>query len=564
MTEEHYGPTSDLSKALHAMKYRGERESFKQAMARIANTLSDDDDHFDAFFHILLNMRFLPAGRVQSDIGSPRQVTAFNCFVSRTIEDSMDGIMDAAKEAAATMRLGGGIGFDFSPIRPRGALIKSLGSASSGVVSFMEIFNAVCGTIASAGDRRGAMMGVLRVDHPDIEEFIEAKTKPGVLTNFNVSVGVTDEFMEAVISDDTFDLRFKGAVYSTVNARYLWDKIMRATWDWAEPGILFIDRINKMNNLYYCETIASTNPCGEVPLPPYGACLLGSFNLTKYVTSEGFDADLFVDDIIEVTRAMDNVIDNTGYPLEEQRLEAESKRRMGLGVTGVANAGEMLGFGYGSTEFCEWLDEVMGTLANSAYQTSALLAKEKGPFPLFERENYFRSRYLEVLGDHTLSMIAKHGIRNSHLLSFAPTGTISLCADNVSSGIEPVFSEWQERVIIMDGGPVVKSVKDWGYAHGIKGKTTNQCTVDDHLRVLNVASKWSDSAVSKTVTVGSNTSWSDFKDVYMRAYKAGCKGCTTFRPDGKRFGVMKAKDEDGESEGAACYIDPDTGSKTCE
>lgn len=259
----HYGPTLPVSEAMHKSKYRGRGESFKEAMARVANTLADDDEHFYKFADILWDMRFIPAGRVQAAVGSPRRVTAFNCFVSGTLPDSMEGIHDMLKEAAITMKLGGGIGFAFSTLRPRNDLIRSLESRSSGAVSFMQPFDATCGTVASAGDRRGAMMSILRIDHPDVEEFIEAKTNSHNLTNFNISVGITDEFMNAVVNGDMFDLRFGGRVYSTVDARYLWEKLMRATWDWAEPGVLFLDRINEMNNLYYCEKIAATNPCGR-------------------------------------------------------------------------------------------------------------------------------------------------------------------------------------------------------------------------------------------------------------------------------------------------------------
>jgi len=260
MTEKHYGPTLPISEETHARKHRLTGETFREAMSRIANILSDTPEHFYAYRQILLEQKFLPGGRIQAAIGSPRKTTAFNCYVSRTIDDSMDGIMDAAKEAAKTMRLGGGIGYDFSTIRPKNDLIVSLDSKSSGPISFMEIYDAICKTVSSAGARRGAQMGVLRVDHPDIEDFVEAKTNKDKLTQFNISVGITDEFMQAVEEGKDFDLKFQGRVYKRVDARYLWDKIMRATWDWAEPGVLFIDRINEMNNLWYCETIAATNP----------------------------------------------------------------------------------------------------------------------------------------------------------------------------------------------------------------------------------------------------------------------------------------------------------------
>jgi ribonucleoside-diphosphate reductase alpha chain len=280
-----YGPTIGISEEIHAMKYRSKGEDFKSSQTRIAEALRDGPEHFEAFRHILYDMRFLAAGRVQAAMGAPRRVTPYNCFVSLKIEDSMDGIMNAAREAAKTMQLGGGIGYDFSTLRPNGALIKGLDSRSSGPLSFMGIFDAVCKTIASAGHRRGAQMGVLRVDHPDIAAFIKVKNNTTTLTQFNLSVGVTDKFMEAVKEGHDFDLVFEGRVYDTIDARALWDDILRSTWDWAEPGILFMDRINKKNNLWYCETIAATNPCGEQPLPPNGACLLGSFNIVKYIAT---------------------------------------------------------------------------------------------------------------------------------------------------------------------------------------------------------------------------------------------------------------------------------------
>jgi ribonucleoside-diphosphate reductase alpha chain len=560
-----YGPSLAISEEIHATKYRAEAESFREAMSRIANTLADDPQHFYKLRDILLPQRFLPGGRVQSSIGSPRRTTAFNCFVSGTIHDSMDGIMEAARDAAQTMRLGGGIGYDFSTIRPRGDKIISLDSKASGVVSFMEIFNAVCKTVSSAGNRRGAQMGVLRIDHPDIEEFIEAKTNETELTKFNISVGVTDEFMEAVVKGREFELRFNGQVYKRVDARYLRDKVMRAAWDWAEPGILFIDRINEMNNLYYCETISATNPCGEQPLPPHGACLLGSFNLVKYLnhinTKPEFDWDLFKQDIPEVVRAMDNIIDKTTYPLKEQELEAKNKRRMGLGVTALANAGEALGMSYGSRNFIKWENEILKVLTNECYKASAMVAKEKGPFPLYDQEKYLNGKFIKLLDDDTRVLIKANGIRNSHLTSIAPTGTISISADNVSSGIEPVFSHSYDRTIQTETGAVVETVTDYGFRElGVVGKTANECTIDEHLNVLVAASRWVDSAVSKTMNVGDDVSWEDFKDIYLRAWKRGCKGCTTFRASGLRYGILnETKSESGD----ACYINPETGAKEC-
>lgn len=575
MTEQ-YGPTLPVSIEIDEMKYRQEGESHREKCSRIGNTLADTSEHFYKWRDILLPQRFLPAGRVQSSIGSPRRTTAFNCFVSRTLPDSMDGIMDVAKEAAQTMRLGGGIGYDFSTLRPKGDLIVSLDSKSSGPLSFMEIYNAICKTVSSAGQRRGAQMGVLRVDHPDIEEFIEAKTNETEYTQFNLSVGVTDEFMRAVDKGKDFDLTFEGRVYKRVDARYLWDKIMRATWDWAEPGILFIDRINEMNNLWYCETIAATNPCGEQPLPPYGACLLGSFNLVKYLEVRNvgeqnerleFDWDLFKDDIPVVVRAMDNVIDNTTYPLKQQDEEAQAKRRMGLGYTALANAGEALGHTYGSPDFLKFQTQVHKVLANEAYRASSNLAVEKGSFPLFDKEKYLESKFVKKLDKDVRELIAEQGIRNSHLLSIAPTGTISLSADNVSSGCEPVFSHYYDRTIQTELGPKVERVEDYGYrVLGVKGKTADECTVQEHLDVLINASKWVDSAVSKTLNVGEDVTWEEFKDIYMQAWKARCKGATTFRAAGKRYGVLNkvVEEEVVEEAGAACYYDPTTGKKQCE
>jgi ribonucleoside-diphosphate reductase alpha chain len=579
-----HGPTIGISEEIHAMKYRSVGESFKEAMARVANALKDNDEHFEAFREILDNMAFLPAGRVQSAMGAPRTVTPYNCFVSSTIEDSMSGIMVAAGEAAKTMQLGGGIGYDFSTLRPHGALIKGLDSRSSGPMSFMGIFDAVCKTIASAGHRRGAQMGVLRVDHPDIEKFIRAKNNSTDLTQFNMSVAVTDAFMQAVKDDTDFDLVFEGLVYKTVRAVALWEDILRSTWDWAEPGILFIDRINQKNNLHYCETIAATNPCGEQPLPPNGACLLGSFNLVKYVYKDRkgqmqFDYDELEANIPHVVRAMDNVVDRATYPLPSQEKEAKDKRRMGLGVTGVANAIEALGHPYGSEGFMDKLEWIMATIRDGCYNASIDLAREKGAFPLYDNK-YLDSAFAKTLPDYIRNDISRGGIRNSHLLSVAPTGTISLSADNVSSGIEPVFSHYYDRTIQTFDGPRVERIEDFGVREFcVKGMTADALSVFDHVRVLNLASRYVDSACSKTCNVGDEVTWEQFKDVYMQAYDGGSSGCTTFRSSGKRFGILNAStSEDAvetpkaervsdfidEKEGGACYHDPATGQRTCE
>jgi len=584
------GPRTDFADFQHAKKYRGEGESFRDAMGRVAGALQDTPEHYQAFRAVLLDQRFMPAGRVQSAIGSSKNVTAYNCFVSGSIEDSfVDGrgsIMDRAMEAATTMRMGGGIGYDFSTIRPRGELIKKLKSRATGPVSFMRIFNEVGLCTSSTDHRRGAQMGVLRVDHPDIREFVHAKQKDGALTGFNMSVGITDEFMRALDrADDSFDLRFEGRVYDTISARALWDEIMRCTWDWAEPGVLFIDIINDDNNLRHCETIAATNPCGEQPLPPYGACLLGSFNLVKYLREgqgyedlgdgrEGqvrtwtFDYDAYIADVPEVVRAMDNVVDRTTYPLYEQEKEAKAKRRMGLGVTGLANALEALGHPYGSPGFIASQHEVLRILRDEAYRASALLAKEKGPFPLWSLGDFQLTAMWPRLPDDVKELIRAHGLRNSHLTSIAPTGTISLCADNVSSGCEPVYAYSVRRTYQTFEGPRETMLEDYGYAFlGTRGRRTRDCSVSDHLAVLKACVPYIDSAISKTVNVEGSVSWEEFKEVYREMWRARVKGGTTFRKDGKRFGIMSDEDDAGEvaapQYGSACVIDPQTGQRDC-
>lgn len=572
------GPQIPIAIWADEEKYRQEGETFEQKCARVAGALSDSDEHFLALREILKGQRFLPGGRVQSSVGSVRQTTAFNCFVMQKVPDSLDGIMDVAKEAAKTMQLGGGVGYDFSGIRPKGARIKSLGSQASGPVSFMGIMDALCKTIASAGHRRGAQMGCLRIDHPDIMEFITAKTNSHHLTQFNISVLVTDDFMERVEKDKEFDLVFEGRVYNTVKARSLWDSILRGTWDWAEPGVIFIDRVNEMNNLYYCEDISATNPCGEQPLPAYGACLLGSFNLTKYVSeSHGtFEWAMLQHDIRNVVRAMDNVIDETIYPLPAQEEEAKNKRRMGLGITGLANTLSFLQIEYGSQQAQLFTSDVMQFLANECYMASSMLAKEKGAFPLYDEEKYLSGKFIQRLDRDVQDSIRCHGIRNSHLISIAPTGTISLTANNISSGLEPVFSLEYERTVQTPDGPFVEKVQDYGYREwGIKANTADTVPVLDHVAMLCAAQHWVDSACSKTCNVGSSVTWEEFKEVYMRAYKGGAKGCTTFRADGKRYGILNAsasedvieeetQGDETDVAGGACYIDIETGIRSCE
>jgi ribonucleoside-diphosphate reductase alpha chain len=563
MTEQ-YGPQVEVCYQLHADKYRGPNESFEGAMYRISAALADDDEHRTELKDILLHQRFMPAGRIQAAVGSPKDVTAFNCFVSGLVEDSMESLYKRTAEAAETMRRGGGIGYDFSRLRPRGDRIASLGSTASGPVSFMAVFDAWCATILSAGHRRGAMMGVLRVDHPDIQEFIRAKQNKDKLLNFNISVGVTDEFMKCVETGEPFDLVFEDHIYDSINASALWDEIMRANWDWAEPGVLFIDKINEDNNLHYCETIEATNPCGEQPLPPYGACLLGSFNLVKYVSGGKFDYKSFTLDIDPVVRAMDNVVDRTVYPLPDQEVEAKQKRRMGLGITGLANTLSMMGVRYGSPEAVRVTRRIMRTLTNTCYEASVVLAREKGSFPACSVGGLLMSGFIKRLPDHIKKGIEKYGLRNSHLISIAPTGTISFTADNVSSGIEPVFALEVNRTYLTEEGPKVVDLKDYAWAnYGVKGEVTEDLTTDQHINMVLACAPYVDSSISKTINVGNDVTFDEFKDIYVKCWRGGAKGCTTFRPAGKRYGILISKDTVEPAEGAACFIDPETGQKEC-
>lgn len=781
-----FGPQTAAADAVHLMKYREHGEDFREAMNRVAFGLRDSDEHYRVLRDILLKQCFVPAGRIQNAIGASRETTPYNCFVSGTIADSyvegLGSIMDRAKEAAATMRMGGGIGYDFSTLRPRGAEIGKLGSHSSGPISFMDIFNSVCLATASSGHRRGAQMGVLRVDHPDVEEFVRAKQNNDKLTGFNISLAVTDEFMRCVLEEKPFNLRFAGRVIRQIDACALWEKIMRSTWDWAEPGVLFIDRMNEMNNLHYCEVLAATNPCvvgetliavagrgsvsiaqlasektdvpvfaanpksgeivvrmgrrprltgkqqaivkiilddgssirctsdhkfplrdgrkvkavdlapgdslfrfdtsqtkqglqiglgverrleyhliaeakygrrfefgrysgeynvhhvdenhfnnalafrerhleglrqsgtnhkvisvkpdgladvynmtvdefhnyavvnssgrsshknlttsgvfvqncGEQPLPPFGACLLGSFNLVKYllVSDDGwsFDFKQLSSDIPVVVRAMDNVVDRARYPLAEQKAEALAKRRMGLGVMGLANTIEALGHPYGSKEFIDFEATILQLLRDETYMASSQLAREKGSFTLFDSARYCSGKFIKTLDPTVQESIAKHGIRNSHLGSIAPTGTISLSADNVSSGIEPVFAYETTRPINTLQGAQIFKIEDYGSKFlNTKGKLTRDVTADEHVNVLTCAQTYIDSSVSKTINMTGEMPWEDFKNIYRRAWEGGAKGCTTFNKDGKRMALLTESKE----EALVCAIDAETGQRDC-
>ncbi|PKP63220.1 MAG: ribonucleoside-diphosphate reductase, adenosylcobalamin-dependent, partial [Alphaproteobacteria bacterium HGW-Alphaproteobacteria-8] len=445
-------------------------DSWRRVARALASVESDPSAWEGPFTAALEDFRFLPAGRILSGAGAGRAVTLFNCFVMGTVPDSLEGIFGHLREAALTMQQGGGIGYDFSTIRPKGAPVKGVAADASGPLSFMDVWDAMCRTIMSAGARRGAMMATLRCDHPDIEAFIDAKRDPARLRNFNLSVLATDPFMAAVKADGPWELSFGGRVYKTVRAQDLWNRIMKATYDVAEPGVIFIDRINALNNLAYCETIAATNPCGEQPLPPYGACLLGSINLARLVADPfGKDARLDVAQlealVATAVRMMDNTVDASRFPLEAQAAEARAKRRIGLGVTGLADALLMTGVRYGSLEAARLTSAWLGAVSRAAYRASALIAKEKGAFPLFDRAAFMARPHIAALDAETRALIEKHGVRNALLTSIAPTGTISLYAGNVSSGIEPIFAaSYTRKVLQKDGSRAEEEVVDYAVA----------------------------------------------------------------------------------------------------
>ncbi len=562
---------SSISQQIWDMKYRLKTadgqpvdktiaDSWRRVAKAIAAAEADPADWEDRFYEALQDFRFLPAGRILSGAGTKRNVTLFNCFVMGTIPDDMGGIFDALKEAALTMQQGGGIGYDFSTLRPKGAQVKGVGADASGPLSFMDVWDAMCRTIMSAGSRRGAMMAVMRCDHPDIEAFIEAKREPGRLRMFNLSVLVTDAFMAAVKEDAPWELTFDGTTYRSLPARELWDKIMRATYAYAEPGVIFIDRINRLNNLNYCETIAATNPCGEQPLPPYGACLLGSVNLARLVEAP-FSEEARIDDgaledlVATAVRAMDNVIEVSNFPLPEQTHEAQSKRRIGLGITGLADALILCGARYGSAKAVELTERWMRTLQRAAYLASVELAREKGPFPLFDAEQYLNGEHVRSLDEDVRTAIADHGIRNALVTSVAPTGTISLFADNVSSGLEPVFSfKYSRNILGPDGTRREEEVSDYAFRlyrrqFGENAALT-EAFVDaqslsprDHLVMQAAVQKYIDSSISKTINCPESISFDAFKDIYLQAYELGCKGCTTYRPNDVTGAVLEVKAE---------------------
>jgi ribonucleoside-diphosphate reductase alpha chain len=589
--------TTPLSRRIWDTRYRYREgasvrdKDIEATWSRVAAALAavearDADSWQEAFYRLLADFRFLPGGRILAGAGSGRRVTLFNCFVMGGIEDSMEGIFTALKEGALTMQQGGGVGYDFSTLRPHGSRAWSIGGIASGPVSFMRIWDSMCATLLSTGARRGAMMATLRCDHPDILDFIDAKQDPRELRHFNLSVLVSDDFMQAVEDDADWALVFPASqledgaggseqrmverdwpghetpvacrVVRVVPARELWERLMRASYDYAEPGVLFIDRINRGNNLWYRERISATNPCGEIPLPAYGACDLGSINLTRFVEYP-FErrASVNFDSLAEVAglavRFLDNVIDASRFPLRQQRLQATQTRRIGLGVTGLADALMMLGIRYGSPQSFETAAQVMRSLCHSAYRSSIQLAGEKGSFPAFEVEKYLQGAFVQTLPGDIRAGIAAQGIRNSHLIAIAPTGTISLLADNLSSGLEPVFeARYRRRVRQLDGSLQEYEVVDnacrvWQNAHDPESLPpafvdAHGLLPEAHLQMQAVIQPFVDNAISKTINIPEGYEFSAYQSVFQQAYAMGLKGCTAFRPNPVTGSVLSVEE----------------------
>ena len=581
---------------------KGDESSIGDIHARVARALAevepaDQREHWQSEFQRALSMGFVPAGRICSAAGTDIQATLINCFV-QPVGDAVTestgakpSIYTAVAQAAETMRRGGGVGYDFSQIRPEGAYVRGTHSRASGPVSFMKVFDASCSTVESSGARRGAQMGVLRCDHPDIETFIHAKDT-GALTNFNISIGVTDAFVQAVIDDGTFDLVHTAAphpdliaqgahqradgkwVYRTVPARDLWEQVMRSTYDHAEPGILYIDRMNAENNLWYCETIEATNPCAEQPLPDYGCCDLGSINLTRFVrqpfTPEAaFDFEAFADIAKVAIRMLDNVLDVTFWPLPQQQAEAMAKRRVGLGFLGLGSALVMLGIRYNSDDGRHLAARITKCMRNAAYRASIELAKEKGAFPKFEAEAFLQGGFARRLPEDIRHDIARFGLRNSHLLSIAPTGTITLAfADNASNGIEPAFSwSYNRKKRLADGGHRYYEVADhaWRlYRHmgfDIQALppafvTALDMSALDHMKMLEAVQPFIDTSISKPVNVPADYPYDEFKDLYLEGWKAGLKGLATYRPNSV-LGAVLSVDKPADAPASTAHATPD-------
>lgn len=573
------------SKYQHAREHAGPEPDVVTTWRRVANAVAeaerDPEKWQKAFNAILSDFLFLPGGRILAGAGTGKRVTLFNCFVAGPLLDSIESIFESLKETAVTMQQGGGIGCDFSSLRPSGAPAVTTGSTASGPLSFMHMWNSLCETLLSTSTRRGAMMGTMRCDHPDIEAFIVSKRDPHALNNFNLSVLVTDDFMNAVSDAADWQLVYPAQpvgdragysgmarqVYRTLPARDLWEQIIRAAHETAEPGVLFIDNINRNNNLYYCETISATNPCGEVPLPPYGACNLGSVNLTALVrapfsTGAELDREKLRDTVMTAVRFLDDVIDVSLFPLNEQADQARGTRRIGIGITGLADMLAMLNLKYDSDDARAVAQEIMELTRNSAYEASVELAMEKGPFPFFEKEKYLEAPFVRRLPNQLRTGIANHGIRNSHLLAIAPAGTISLLAGNVSSGIEPIYAMEATREI-RGRGLEMQRLDVCDFAYKLWQTTANPgdelpqslvtaagLPAKAHLDMQACLQPFVDNAISKTVSLEADATREDVEAVFSNAYLSGLKGCTVFRTGARSGQVLRSRDESH-----CCHVD---------
>lgn len=570
-------------------------ENFNHTVRRVVNAIYADDPSTEACeeaYDAMTAGLWMPAGRIIAGAGTGKRVTLMNCFVTGTIEDSMEGIMTEHTNFALTMQQGGGDGADFSPIRPENAILTRTGTKASGPLPFMDMWDSMCSTIRSAGDRRGAMMGVISDTHPDMPKVIVAKRTKGRLTNFNLSILVSDAFMEAVREDEDWLLYFHVApvsrdpmledydfvddngtqqyVYAVWQARKLWELITTNTYEWSEPGIIFIDRVNEANNLWYCEDIRCTNPCGEQPLPPHGACNLGHINLARMVTrgftdEAVFDFELLAKIVAIGVRFLDNVIDISGYPLYKQYLEQQNKRRIGLGITGLADAMAQLQLRYGGLRSAEFAEKVQMHIALSAYKTSIELAKERGSFKLFDAEKYLSGESFvnTKMPKEIRDAIAKHGIRNGVINTIAPTGTTSCVYGNVSGGIEPVFAHFTQRNVLQGDGSY-KPYKEWGYAAKMFKSmhphdelpsymvTADELTVHEHIAIQSRVQRWVDASISKTINIPKEMPYAEFAQVYDLAYTSGCKGCTTYRPSDVRGAILQKAD--GEDKGSTTNV----------
>ncbi len=566
----------DISRHIWETRYRATGEpDIQTSWQRVARAIAAAERQDTAlwaerFYSLLEGFRFLPGGRILTGAGTGHRVTLFNCFVMGEIADDLEHIFDALKEGALTMQHGGGVGYDFSTLRPAGTVAEATGSIASGPVSFMHIWDAMCATLLSTGARRGAMMATLRCDHPDIEAFVDAKRDPAVLRHFNLSVQVSDDFMAAVAQDRDWTLVFPApthhaaagsTILRTLKARDLWQHILRAAYDTAEPGVLFVDAINRDNTLHDSETLTTTNPCGEIPLPPYGACDLGSLNLAAFVTSPystnaSLDLKTLADSTAWAVRFLDNVIDVSRYPLPAQAAQARQSRRIGLGITGLADALVLLGLRYDSEAACMLATETMSAIRDAAYRASIELAREKGAFPGFMREAFLASGFAQRLPDELRDAIARHGIRNSHVLAIAPAGTISLLANNVSSGIEPIFAVDAERRVLGTDGRyhthrVIDHAQQLWQQQGSSGKPpalveAHHVNPLAHLQMQAALQPYVDNAISKTINVAADFSFQNFESLYLQAHALGLKGCTVFRPNPVTGAILNASPENGQ------------------